>query len=69
LACLLKVRDLSRLTPRSLTKSDRGTIEPTTLMLEILDKVLFRCLVPRRIASDLVGFKERQLRENHWDEG
>jgi len=25
-----------------LTESDRGTIEPTTLMWEILDKVLFR---------------------------
>jgi len=23
--------------------------------------------VPRRIASDLVGFKARQLRENHGD--
>jgi len=23
--------------------------------------------VPRRIASDLVVFKVRQLRENHWD--
>jgi len=67
LACLLKVRDLSRVTPRSLTKSDRSTLEPTTLMWEILDNVLFRCWVLRRIASDLVGFKARQLRENHWN--
>jgi len=35
-------RDLSRVTPRSLMESDRGTIEPTTLMWEILDKILFR---------------------------
>jgi len=42
LACFLKVRDLSRVTPRSLTESNRGTIEPTTLMWEILDKVLYR---------------------------
>jgi len=40
-ACLLKVRDLSRVTSRRLTEPDRGTIEPTSLMWEILDKVLF----------------------------
>jgi len=40
---LLKVTDLSRVTPRSLTELDRGTIEPITLMWEILDKVLFCC--------------------------
>jgi len=67
LACFLKVRDLSRVTPRSLTESDRGTIEPTTLTWEILDEVLFRWWVPKIIASYLVGLKARQLRENHWD--
>jgi len=39
---LLKVRDMSRATPLSLTESDRSTIEPTILMWEILDKGLFR---------------------------
>jgi hypothetical protein len=29
---LLKVRDLSRVTPRSLTESDRGTVDPATLI-------------------------------------
>jgi len=43
--------DDKRVTIRSLTESDRGTIEPTILMWEILDNVLFRWWVPRRINS------------------
>jgi hypothetical protein len=64
LTCLLKVRDLSRVTPRSLIESDRGTVDPATLISEILDRVLFHRWVPRSIASDLSGFRERELREN-----
>jgi len=38
-------------------------------MCEILDRVYFllRWLVSRRIASDLVGFRARQLKENQLD--
>jgi len=42
LKCLWKVRDLSRVTPRSFTVLDRGIVDPAILMWEILDKVLLR---------------------------
>lgn len=67
LTWLWKVRELSSVTPRSLTESERGTFDPATLIWVIFDRELFRLWVPRSIASDLSGFKARQFRENHWD--
>ena len=67
LTCLWKIRNLSNVTPRSFTESDRWTVDPATSIWEMLDKLRFHWLVPRRIASDVSGFQARQLRENHWD--
>jgi len=53
------VTDLSRVTPTSFTVSARGTVDPATLMWEILDRVLFCCLYAEKIASDSSGFKAR----------
>ena len=38
------VRDLSTVTPWSFTVSDRGTIEPATLMWEMFDHLLLHLL-------------------------
>ena len=54
-----------KVTPRSFTVSDRETIEPATLIWDMLDEELLRLRVPRRMATDLSGFNARQLRENH----
>ena len=51
--CLRKVRDLSRVTPRSLILSTKPIVEPATLTAEMSARVRLRCDVPRRIASDL----------------
>ncbi len=57
--CLRKVRDLSRVTPRSLMLSTRPIVEPATLTVEKSARVRLRCAVPRRIASDLPRFSAR----------
>jgi len=42
LTCLWKVRDLSRVTPRSLTVSDRGAVDPATCWCEMLGRQRLR---------------------------
>ena len=57
--CLRKVRDLSRVTPRSLILSTKPIVEPATLTEEMSARVRLRCDAPRRIASDLSGLSAR----------
>jgi hypothetical protein len=59
--CELNERAESSVTPKVVILSDRLTIDPETLMQGIEGKWCNRCWVPKRMASDLVGLRQRPL--------
>ena len=64
LTCWWKLSCESRVTPRLLSVGETGMIAPATLTVGGLSVCLVADGVPRRMASDLLGLRQRPLSRN-----